>query len=1002
MTNHENASTNGGEVALKDCSMVSITAGTTGEKGSSPPQHFDAGIQQAQEEDKVKDEEVHRLSSSPASSLQPQASTTAREDGPLFLQMKTTTTTGTTVLVGMSSIGVDELPNIMVEKQQPLIKPVVVSNDKNVPLSNLPPPQQQQQPNRVIKTSASSSAATTSTNGDSAADQHWYAAWKKNLQECIHQRPAEEAVLEKLYEENLLQMNTNHPKSSGSSSSAGNSNGCIVSSSLTGNNNNNSKSTNKHFTLIRGPRGSGKTRLARSVLQKKMSKATTSDASSSTNNAGAQAGILVTGKFDASNQLLAPYQAYISAISDYCNFVWQRGCPAAVAVAIHQTLGNEVSVLTNMIPALSRILDHAATSTTTNKATCQQKLQKAPGSCTTSSNSVAMKRFLCAFQVLLGVLARLQPLVLLLDGLQYADECSLDLLVMIVTNARCENSGLLVIATIDDDDADDDYGVAGANDENVLSSSSSPMCSSYLSAKLAEIKDGGNVTIVNIGLKKLENERVQQLLSETLEWDDNETVCNGLTSTVYDQTRGNPFFTYAFICRLVEQGLLVRNQVTGCWTLNGEEHSSLTSLSAMRNTSSSSAAAAAAYNIQVFLGEQLRKYPIELLDVLKVASCFGSRIQEQLVSFVLGYPVDKHLIQAEKHGIIFYEKECDGYFFVHDIVQDAVDELTPEQDRELFHLEVGRRLWRKLDSGSLDRNIYVVLSQMRLGRRLISREKELVAIATLCLHAGNKAAESSSFRIACVYLTFGIDLLTGVSWRDQYDLLLALHNTSAEMLMYSGKFSQMDEVVDAVIRHARVYEDKIEVYSTRIWALGVTDRQQECADLGVEVLKRLGVRIPRCHCLPYVEWKRVRKLLHGKSDEQLLRLPPLQDKRIAQILRILQFIQLHVLVARPKFAPFVLLESIKLTLQHGISALAPLAFCSYSVLCIQFNQADDSLRYSELALLMLKRMDVVEYLVSVAIPLLETFPSSMTFNDTSFDAHHHVSFSFVFNSHACT
>jgi predicted ATPase len=179
----------------------------------------------------------------------------------------------------------------------------------------------------------------------------------------------------------------------------------------------------------------------------------------------------------------------------------------------------------------------------------------------------------------------------------------------------------------------------------------------------------------------------------------------------------------------------------------------------------------------------------------------------------------------------------------------------------------------------------------------------------------------------------------------------------------------MDEVVDSVIRHARVYEDKIQVYSTRIWALGVTDRQQECADLGVEVLKRLGVTFPRCLCLPkaYSEWKQVRKLLRGKTNEQLLRLPPLQDKRIAQILRILQFIQLHVLVARPKFAPFVLLKSIKLTLENGISVLAPLAFCSYAVLCGSFNRSGDAFRYSELALLMLKRMEVVEYLPRVYV-----------------------------------
>jgi predicted ATPase len=540
-----------------------------------------------------------------------------------------------------------------------------------------------------------------------------------------------------------------------------------------------------------------------------------------------------------------------------------------------------------------------------------------------------------------------------LDGLQYANQCSLDLLLMIVTDVR--NSGLLVVGTCDSDHDDEE------EEKTVLSSltlnSSSSSSSSYLSAKLLEIADGENVTIVNISLSNLDKGQVHELLVETLDLD-NAVACDRLSTIVHDQTCGNQFYTYVYLCRLVDHGILFRNEMTGTWTWDDEWQHSL--YSKMKTSS---------YSIQVFLEEQMRKYPVELMDVLKVASCFGSRIQKQPISLVLGYSVDRQLKKAEARGIIFYEKECHGYFFVHDLVQYAVDELTLEQDRELFHVEVGRRLWRKLGSQQLDRHIFLVLSQMHLGRRLISREKELVAIATLCLHAGNKAAASSSFRIACVYLTFGIDLLTGVSWRDQYDLLLALHNSAAEMLSYSANFERMDEVIDVVIRHARVYDDKIQVYSTRIWALGVTDRQQECAILGVEVLKQLGVHFPGCLCQTqaYFEWKKVRKLLQGKSDEQLLRLPPLQNERTAQILRILEFIGLHMAVAMPNFAPFVLLKSIRLTLENGISILAPLAFSNYAGLCVTFNRPDDAFHYAELALLMLKRMEAVEYLPRVYV-----------------------------------
>jgi predicted ATPase len=850
------------------------------------------------------EEEIQRMSppsSQQQQQQQDQESMAAREYGPQFLQMKTT-----------------ETPLL---QQQSLQHPLLAAS--SVPAATSKLQQQLQAPSVLVDTIAVKSHDAN----------EWYSSWKKNLQELIYERPAEEAILEKVF---AIEESNNHEANRSISAM----NGCHISNSPR--NSSNNINNHKHFTLIKGPRGSGKTRLVRSVWKKTQANA----AFSGGGGGGKGGGYLITGKFDSSHQLLAPYQAYLSAITEFCHLLWQQGGPAVVqtvGAAVHQALGNEVSVLTSMIPALTRILDAAAAATgtpscATTKSLCNKETEQGhqcsstghdSGSGTCSSS--ATKRFACAFQVLLRVLARSlshqqQPFVLLLDDLQYADQCSLDLLVLIVTDSRNCNSGLLVVGTHDvDDDA------------------SSPSDSSYLAAKLLEIQDFRNVAMVNICLKNLEKEQVEQVLSDALDLDDAST-CDRLATMVYDKTRGNQFYTYAYLCRLVEQGRLVRNQVTGSWTWNDEQYST------MRNS-------LPACNIHAFLNEQWRNYPVELMDVLKVSACFGARIQEQLVSFVLGYPVDKQLKQAEKRGIIFYDKEYDGYVFVHDLVQDAIDELTPDEDRELFHLEVGRRLWRRLGSVQLDRNIYIVLSQ--------------VAIATLCLHAGNKAAESSSFRIACVYLTFGIDLLTGVSWRDQYDLLLTLHNSAAEMLMYSANFERMNEVVDNVIRHARVYEDKIQAYSTRIWALGVTDRQHECSDLGVEVLKHLGVHFPRCLCRAqaYAEWKKVRKLLRGKINEQLLRLPPLQDKRIAQILRILQFIQLHVLVAKPKFVPFVWLKSIKLTLENGISVLAPLAFCSYAALCVTFNRPEEAFRFADLALIMLNRMEVIEYLPRVYVSI---------------------------------
>jgi hypothetical protein len=77
-----------------------------------------------------------------------------------------------------------------------------------------------------------------------------------------------------------------------------------------------------------------------------------------------------------------------------------------------------------------------------------------------------------------------------------------------------------------------------------------------------------------------------------------------------------------------------------------------------------------------------------------------------------------------------------------------------------------------------------------------------------------------------VYLKLGIN-----GWRDEYELALALHNAGAEMEMCSSNMERTDELVDAVLSHSRQTLDRVQAQSTRIYALGITDRQQECIEL---------------------------------------------------------------------------------------------------------------------------------------------------------------------------
>jgi histidine kinase len=71
---------------------------------------------------------------------------------------------------------------------------------------------------------------------------------------------------------------------------------------------------------------------------------------------------------------------------------------------------------------------------------------------------------------------------------------------------------------------------------------------------------------------------------------------------------------------------------------------------------------------------------------------------------------------------------------------------------------------------------------------------------------------------------------------------------------------------------------------------------------------------------------------------------------------------LHALLVRPNLSPFVTLKLMKLTLTHGLSFLAPLAFGTYGMLCIHLSDRDAAVRFGQLSVELLERFQVREYI----------------------------------------
>jgi predicted ATPase len=579
-----------------------------------------------------------------------------------------------------------------------------------------------------------------------------------------------------------------------------------------------------------------------------------------------QGGFLLTGKFDQLQHRI-PHKAFVSILSELAFQVRDRGKSNVqeTQTALQQALTNEeASLLTELIPELEGLVgDHIV------EPVCKSKAELSPN------------RFIFVLKKLLrAICSPNRPLILVFEDIHWADPHWATNLMRLVTD--CAMEGLFLVGTFDDSAVTDD---------------------SYLSQKLRDMEKNEQVAITRVNVGSLNKEEILEWICELfpiLGAEQRESFAR----SVKDHSEGNHCRIVQYVDWLEGSGFLKFEDKSDSFELEKEQ---------VRISPDFD-----------FLADKIERLSIETREVVKFAACLGYSVDDELIEAVVGYPVDGYLAEAAKEDVLVMNDRRGVYAFMHDSMHDAVLRLIPENEREHFHAEVGRQMWRNLDNEDFDRNIFLFLSQMNLGKRFLRRDTEKHAVASFCLQAGKKAARYSTFRTAAFYLRLGTDLLSDRSWDDEYDLTLALHSAAAEIEMCTANFERMDELVEKTLTKAKAPRDKIPVYGTRMSAMSVNDRQLEALRLGMDGLRILGERFPRkSHTAnSLLELIRVKRLLRGKSNEQLLKLPLMEDEDKLTCMQILQLMFLPAALHDPMIFALVILRTVKLTLRHGLSAIS--------------------------------------------------------------------------------
>ncbi len=521
------------------------------------------------------------------------------------------------------------------------------------------------------------------------------------------------------------------------------------------------------------------------------------------------------------------------------------------------------------------------------------------------------------------------PLVIFLDDLQWADSASLKLIQRVMTAS--EGGHLFVIGAYRSDEVERTHP---------------------LLLTLNEIEKTS--AIVNrIDLTSLALPDVNEFVADTFIYAREEA--KPLAELLLAKTDGNPFFMGEFLRALHTRGLIRFDADRGSWRWDLEQ---ITKAEMTNNV------------VELMVGK-IMGLAETTREVLRLAACIGSPFDLHTLAIVYDRPAREaasSLWAAIEGGLVYplgdAYKYVDGdtqdrvpeakveYMFCHDRIQQAAYSLIPEAGRQAVHWQVGQLLLRKTSPEERDQKLFDILNQLNKGIGIITAQPARDEVAHLNLLAGRKATASAAYQSALDYFRRGIDLLADNSWETHYDLTLSLYAAAAEAAYVCTYYDEMDSLAAVVLNKARTLLDKMKVQETRLLAYTGQNRPQETVKKAMEVLKLLGIRLPRATKVSILlSLLKTKKALTGKTYDDLLHLPRMTDPYKLAATRILAIASTAAFHSDPRILALIEIELVNLTLRYGNAPESAFAYSMYGFfLCGPLGKIEAGYKYGKLAM----------------------------------------------------
>lgn len=643
-------------------------------------------------------------------------------------------------------------------------------------------------------------------------------------------------------------------------------------------------STKKQFVLLAGYSGTGKSALAK-CLQEPVQK---------------QNGLYVEGKFDIHNNNAGKNEPY-SALATICGAICAHMLSLeqessdrfhTIRNSIETSLGPELKVLLRVFPILEEVFGNGSRRDDIDE-TAQSPLD-------------AKYRLNYAFCRFTRAISKFfQPLVVVIDDLQWADVPSLDLLEAVLMD---HDAQMLVVGIYRSNEVDEAH---------------------LLTTYLQEWRAKDAFSMQEIAVENLNFDAVHQFVVHVLSMSDSQTL--GLALLCQKRTCGNAYFLSQFLRLLHRDQLLQYNFGTYKWTWDEHEIENKTK---------------ATDNVIDLLLQNMQDLSDGQREILRIASCLGNSFAKETLTLLRNklcqeeetrIDIEQDIEALVANGYL-QESETSRFDFVHDKVSEAASLLTPkEEEKHAFQQRVGKILLVSLQPEDLEPAIFIVTNLLNEGELPCDDAKRL-ELAELNRRASAKAMTVSAFEAASNYASKGISLLGNAAFTKDYELALDLFSTGAEAESCLGNADKMEVYCKAVMEQTdRPINDKLRVYTTWLASLANRGHMQEAAKETLKLLEKFGIYFPRRKVMQTLGTlskitKYKKAATKGDLFETLLALPIEKDPVRIKLLHLMDRLSVYLFLSQDGLMPLVMFRNFEWTLKYGMNDVTPAALTTLGII----------------------------------------------------------------------